>query len=368
MAVLMISIVCIAMIVVGGMTLSQGYLTSADTAALNVNQLSVMEGDIARTDLTITRAVQLSWADYVRLTVKNDGQTKLCSFDKWDVLVNYIDSDGSVASKWLPYTLLPPGDNQWQKARIGLNGPVEFFEPGILNPSEEMVVLIHLDLPPQVTSTGDVSMVAPNGVESALPFTNLGYARFTAQSETVTLGNGKYYELVEGAESDGTAIISGAAFSTNESARKLLYNIDDPTRAAKHVYPLVGITQIPAGLWVVYYHGFVGGHGGFPQADGDTCFNIDIIVRQADGSIRTVIAERVAAGWVAQGEGGAWMTFSGTYNFSGYTVVDENDYLEIDFYGLSLQGPNAPSGNMQISIDDDTLDISEQTRIEAYTS
>jgi len=367
MAVLIVTIVCIAMIVVGGMTLSQSYLTSADTTALNVNQLSVMEGDIARTDLTITRAVQLNWADYVRVTVKNTGQTKLSSFNKWDVIVNYVGSGGSVASKWLPYTLLPPEDNQWQKARIGFNGPIEFFEPGILNPSEEMVVLVHLDPQPQATSTGDVSISTPNGVYSSSPFTNLGYARFTTQSENVTLGNEKYYELAEGVESDGLAITSGAVFSTNESARKLLYNIDNPARAAKHIYPLVGIKQIPAALWMVYYRGFVGGYGSFPQADGDTCFNIDIIVRQADGTIRDVIAERVAAGWVDQSEGGFWMTFSGTYNFPGYTVVDENDYLEIDFYGLSLRGPDAPSGNMQLSMDDDNLDISNQTRIEAFT-
>jgi hypothetical protein len=172
--------------------------------------------------------------------------------------------------------------------------------------------------------------------------------------------------MAEAAPADGPAIISRAVFSTNESARKLLYTVDQPARPAKHVYPLIGISQIPAATWVVYYRGYVGGYGGFPQNDGDVCFNIDILIRQADGSIRDIIAQRVAPAWVAEGEGGTWMTFSAFYSFPGYTVIDGNDYLEIDFYGLAKVGPNAPLGYIQLSIDDDTLPVSDQTRIEAY--
>lgn len=74
----------------------------------------------------------------------------------------------------------------------------------------------------------------------------------------------------------------------------------------------------------------------------------------------------MAAAWVNQADSGLWLTFTGIYNFPGYTVVDENDYLEIDFYGQTAQGPAGNEGYMQVSIDDSSLPLSEQTRIEAH--
>src|SRR4030042_3422021 len=136
MAAAIVTIICIAMIVVGGMTLSQGILTSVDSAAISVEAISVREGEIMRTNLEVLRAAQLSWGDYLRVTVKNSVQIKLASYDKWDFIVSYEAGGGTIYSTWLPYTASPPGNNEWQKVRIGLNGPVEYFEPGILNPAE----------------------------------------------------------------------------------------------------------------------------------------------------------------------------------------------------------------------------------------
>ena len=58
-----------------------------------------------------------------------------------------------------------------------------------------------------------------------------------------------------------------------------------------------------------------------------------------------------------------WLTVSGSYNFSGYTVIDETDYLEIDFYGHTKEKVN--DGYFLIRIDDSSLPIADQTRIEA---
>lgn len=363
MAAFVATIICIAMIVVGGMTLSQGILTSADTAALDVGHMSMMEGEIARTDLSIDRAAQLSWADYLRVLVSNTGQTKLANYDKWDVIVSYIDSDDNTCLKWLPFTELLSGDNNWYKARIGLDGPVEYFEPGIINPAEEMVILSHLDPPPKSGTDINISISTPNGVYSSLSISKLNYMLLSAQSENTTLGSTRYYEMVEAAYADGPAFIAETSFTHEEVSRKLLYNADNPARPAKHVYPLIGISEIPQSTWTVYYHGFVGGYGGFPPDDGVVAFNIDILVRKADGTIRDVIDSRAAHTWVAMGEGGVWMTWNTFYDFPGYVVVDQNDYLEIDYYGLAQVGPSTPLGYMRLSIDDSTLPITEQTRI-----
>lgn len=363
MAAAIVTIICIAMIVVGGMTLSQGILTSTDSAALSVESISVREGDIMRTNLDSLRAAQLAWGNDLRVTVKNSGQTKLASFDKWDFIVNYTSADGQMHSTWLPYTTLAPAANQWQKARIGLNGPLEYFEPGILDPGEEMVILVHLD-PPPGNATGDISLTTPNGVCDTIPLVNPGYLRLTPQAENITLNSSKYFELVEAATADGPALILGTEFGDAEGGRKQLYSTSDPTRAANFIYPLIGISQIPAQDWAVNYRCMVSG-GAFPQSDNDTRFNIDILVRQANGTIRDTIATGAASAFVTADAAGSWVTVTGTYSFPGYSVVNKDDYLEIVFYGQTAAGPDGGTGNMLISIDDGSSPANEQTRIEA---
>jgi len=364
MAALVVSIICIAMIVVGGMTLSQGILTSADTAATSVQEISVREGEMMRTDIDTARAAYLAWSDLLRVTLKNTGQTKMASYDKWDVIANYFDSTGNYTSRWLPHTDSTPVDNEWQNARIGLNGPTEFFEPGILNPEEEMVILAHLNPPPGNATNGNITVATPNGIHSSISFSNLGYARLTPQSENITIAGVKYYELVEAAPADGAVMTSRTEFTRNEGGRKILYNVNEPTRAAKHIYPLIGISEIPSATWTVYYRCYTWGGGQFPRKDNDAHFNIDILVRKADGTLRTTIATAVASAFVNKSDEGVWITISGNYDFPGYTVVDENDYLEIDYYGQTTLGPNGNWGYMQLSMDDNTLPVSEQTKIE----
>ncbi|MFC1902334.1 hypothetical protein ACFLX3_05375, partial [Chloroflexota bacterium] len=170
MATAIVSIFCIVLIVLGGMTMSQGLASSADTAALSVEQISVREGEIMRTELNTLRAEPLSWADLLRVRVDNGGQTKLAGFDKWDFFVNYYDGDGTYRTEWLPYTDGAPGDNEWQKATIWLNGQPEFFEPGMLNPQEELVILAKLGPLPGDDTTGDVTVATPNGIYNSFSF------------------------------------------------------------------------------------------------------------------------------------------------------------------------------------------------------
>jgi len=355
------------MIVVGGMTLSQGILTSTDAAAISTESISVREGEMMRTGLDTLRAAQLSWSDYLRVTVQNSGQTKLAGFDKWDFIVSYEDADGKSYSTWLPYTAnTTPGNNEWTKDRIGLNGPIEYFEPGILNPGEEMVVLARLDPLPGAGTTAEVSLTTPNGICDSLPLINPGYLQLTPQTENVSLSTTRYYELAEAAASDGAIMTAGAEFSAGETGRKLLYNTADAGRGARFIYPLDGITSIPAQEWTVNYRVMVDGGGeGFPLTDHDISFSIDILVRQADGALRSNIATIAAKAELNKADKGVWVTLTVNYSFPGYSVADKDDYLEIDFYGETNAAPEGTPGTLQISIDNNSLPVSDQTRIEA---
>jgi hypothetical protein len=363
MATIIVSIICIAMIVVGGMTLSHGILTSTDTAALSVDKISVREGEIARTRLDTLRAEYLTWADRLRITVQNTGQTKLASFGKWDLIINYNDG-GSWRNVWLPYTEGELGDDEWQKAKIGLNGSSESFEPGILNPGENLVMLAKLNPLPGDNTTGEMTVVSPNGVYDSIPIFSPGYARLVPHSENITISGTRYYELAEAA-ADGTAALFLGEFVNGESGRKILLNDDGSGRPAAPIFSLVGIQDIPAAEWTVYYRCLVSGDDAFPQGDGDVRFTIDILVRQADGTIRSTIASGAAPAYIKSGEQETWVTKSTTYDFPGYTVIDENDYLEIDFYGETDLGPRGDWGEMQLDVDDSTLTAADQTRIEA---
>ena len=261
MATAVVSIILIGLIVLGGMTMSQGILTSADTSALSAEEMSVREGLVMRTEVDAVRAACLSWADLLRVTVDNSGQTKLASFNKWDFIVHYRDGSGNYYTKWLPYTDGALGDNEWQKARIGLDGPTEYFEPGILNPQEDLVILARLNPLPGDSTTGEVTVTTPNGVEDSISFSNLGYTLLTPHSENTTIAATRYYELAEAAPADGPAVTETTdTIDQWQTGRWLLFNEADSARSARHLYPLVGISQIPPATWTVYYRGIAAGN------------------------------------------------------------------------------------------------------------
>jgi hypothetical protein len=267
-------------------------------------------------------------------------------------------------STWLSYTDIAPADNEWQKARIGFNGPVEFFEPGILNPAEQLVALIDLDPASGNATSGSISLASPNGVYTTFPFLNLGYTRLTPQTENITLGTTRYYELVEAATADGISMNTRANFN-GAAARRILNNVNDSTRPARYIFPLVGINQIPAKTWTVTYRGFVS--NGLLRVGQSAHINISIRVLTQTGAVRaniTPVGTGVADALIPRAQEGNWVTVIGApYNFPGYNVANQNDYLEISFYGQTTGVSNA--GYIQISVDDNTLPVADQTRLEA---
>jgi hypothetical protein len=364
MPTILVAIICIAMIVVGGMTLSQGVLTSADSAALSVDEITVREGEMARTHIAIESAAQLTWEDLLRVTLLNSGQSKLAGFDKWDFIVRYYDSSGNVVTEWLPYTASTLNNNEWQKARIGLNGPIEFFEPGILNPLEEMVLLAKLSPLPGDGTMMNITLATPNGVFDSKSINYPGYTLFTPHTGNTTISSTSYFNLEEASNADANGLNLVQIFVSDESGNKLLYNENQSSQKARFVFPLVGINRMPASTWVVHYRCLASGGGQFPQQDGDVGLNIDVLIRQADGAIRTTIDNGAASVNITQAEENTWVSKSATYDFPGYTVIDTNDYLEIDYYASTGLGPGGDVGEVKLKVDDITLDQNDQTRIE----
>jgi hypothetical protein len=91
-----------------------------------------------------------------------------------------------------------------------------------------------------------------------------------------------------------------------------------------------------------------------PSVHGD----IDISIRRSDGTTRTTIATNVAP---SANLASTSATLSGTYSWTNYTVVNQTDCLEIDYYAdvaTAMSGINA-----HLRIDDTALAPSSQTSV-----
>jgi hypothetical protein len=356
MSTIVVCIICLALIVVGSMTLSQGMLTSADTAALSSQQQSITEGEMMRTKLTGLSAT-LPAADTLQAVIENSGQTKLASFDKWDIIVQYYDAADNYYVNWLPYSTGTPGDNEWQKTGLYFNGQPEAFEPGILNPGEQLGLEAILD-PAAGYRAIDLTVATPNGIAPTLV---CGPPVLTAHTESVSPGGTDFYMLKGWTPADGTAATDTTdRLTTWQTGRWLLYNQAYPSRSAAHLFPLSGVNHISPSTWTVYYRGRADGWG--YGSISNASLSIDIVIRQADGTIRDTLASDVAPAYFTGSY--QWLNISGTFNFPGYDVVDDTDYLEIDFYGNSDNyGPYGYS-YIWLRVDDGSLPPSSQTRIE----
>jgi hypothetical protein len=164
-----VSLLCIALIVFGGMTMSQGFLTSVDASTTGLGNIGHRDETTMRTELSSV-STSLPAANTLEVTLENSGQVKLADFDKWDVIVQYYDGFGTYHTRWLPYAEGTLGDNEWEVAWIRLNGAAEVFEPNVLNPKEQ--IMIRAQLNPEV-GTGTTNMVVvatPSGITTSTYF------------------------------------------------------------------------------------------------------------------------------------------------------------------------------------------------------
>ncbi len=360
MATLVVSLICIALVIVGGMMLSQGILSSADTAAAGISTISTREAEITRTAVTEVSVESVTFDDALRVRVRNTGLDKLADYAHWDVIVSYTDAAAASHVVWLPYTDGTPSANEWTVADIWQNGPNEYFDPGILNPQEDLMIYAPLDPAPAASSAAEVTVIADNGADTSMDFTVPSSGMFVPHSESFAITGTDYFYLLGGvpADDDNMTETTGS-FSRRQTGRWLLYNQADPSQDARHCFTLNGLSTIPASTWTVTYRGRANGswYGG-SQAQ----LNMDVVIRRADGTIRQTIATRVAVASFTSFN--SWQTLTATYSFPGYTVVDPSDMLEIDYYGQSTGfGSSSYNNSISLDVDDSALSANNLTRI-----
>jgi hypothetical protein len=162
--------------------------------------------------------------------------------------------------------------------------------------------------------------------------------------ETTTIAGTTYYLLKKDTSADASGTTLQA--STGSVARVVW---------GKFVYPLTGIVKILASTIYATYRAYTGG--------GTVNAEIDILIRKSDGSVRTTIATGVSK---SANLGTYWDTYTGaSYSFAEYTVVDQTDYLEIDY--IANVTAKKAGQYAYLRIDDITLGTADQTRSQDWS-
>jgi hypothetical protein len=168
-----ISIICIALVVFGGMTMSRGFITTVDISTTGLEEVGQRDETIMRTDLTpiSTNLESPPGPDPLEIVLENTGQTKLADFSKWDVIIQYYDTSDIYMIEWLPYIEGTPGTLEWTVEEITLNGGPEVFEPDVLNPGEQITLLTYIYPSVGVGTTNMVVVSTPSGITALTYFT-----------------------------------------------------------------------------------------------------------------------------------------------------------------------------------------------------
>jgi hypothetical protein len=166
-----VSIICVALLVIGGMTMSRGFLSAIDNTSANIDTISQRNEQIMRTNISVLEATQPA-SKKLELHISNIGQVKLADFAKWDIIVHHMDNSSQYYVTWLPYVASNPGNDQWTvKGIYTQTGLPEVFEPGIFNPDEELVIECDLAKAIKNGSENLAIITTPNGVTVSKSFT-----------------------------------------------------------------------------------------------------------------------------------------------------------------------------------------------------
>jgi hypothetical protein len=162
--------------------------------------------------------------------------------------------------------------------------------------------------------------------------------------ETITLGSTTFYLL----KLDTPADASGTTLSASTGSVAAI-------TWGKFVYSLSGISSILAATIYATYRAYTGG--------GTVNAQINIKIVQSNGTTRTTIATGVSA---SANLGSAWATYTGAnYSFAQYTVVDQTDYLGIDY--VANVTVKKATQYAYLRIDDNTLATADQTRSQEWS-
>ena len=169
------ALIIITIVLFGALTIAHTFLSAQDVILTSWREMETRLGERTRTELSAIGTEVKSSGAIVEITLRNTGTTKLADFDQWDVIVQYYTASGTYEIDWLSYTeVSDPGNGQWTVVGIYLDaaGAVsEIYEPGIVNPGEEVVLRARVLPAVGPNSTNLATVAVANGISVETVFT-----------------------------------------------------------------------------------------------------------------------------------------------------------------------------------------------------
>jgi hypothetical protein len=161
---LFITIVCIALIMLASVSYASSSLSSADAIGNSFKTMAERVREIGRTNI-IAENTTTADGSAVEITLRNDGNTALRNYSRWDVIVRYANG----TTTWIPYQAAD-GRGWWSDNGTFLNGSPDVFEPGILNPGETLKINVYPNPAVDKDTTTMVVVSTDNGVNTQKVF------------------------------------------------------------------------------------------------------------------------------------------------------------------------------------------------------
>ena len=166
-----IAMISIAIILGGTLTLALSCFPSVDMLSSSWKQMTQQAGEMRRTEIHGVDPAVLDGGSTIEMTIKNEGEVSLSDFSSWDVIVQYYSDNSSSYAKWLSYkSSTPLGDNQWTVEGIYFNDSAESIEPNILNPGEEMGIIMQVNPSVGDNTTNCATISTPSGTTARVIF------------------------------------------------------------------------------------------------------------------------------------------------------------------------------------------------------
>lgn len=172
----LISLILIGLILFSVLSITQVSITSLDTLLTSWRHMEAQSEIRARTNPEWVVASTDASGSYIDVVVHNGGATRWGNFDEWDVVLQYYTSSGVYYIRYLTYTSsTTPGSNKWTVSSIYSdynNAISEYYEPGIVNPGEDVVLKLSISPSANPTGTKMVTIAVANGVTISSVFSN----------------------------------------------------------------------------------------------------------------------------------------------------------------------------------------------------
>lgn len=161
METVMVSLVSTALVIISAVTMIISIFSSTNAMADSWKQMEQQASGIRQTAITAIAPEHYA-GGLINLTIRNDGQDNIDDFPRWDIVAQHENGNGS----YIVYANSPsPGNNQWALEGIYLSdNSSEIFDPNILNPGEQMNVLINLNPSMSQGDTVRITAATPNGI------------------------------------------------------------------------------------------------------------------------------------------------------------------------------------------------------------